>query len=210
MNGLGVQKDYNKAKNLFIQASKQGFKKAVIWVKKNTEKKNPMTPYELNFTGWKYYTGEGVPQNYTKAIEFFSAAAEHGYEKAKLNLGIIYHKKNNFREALYWYSKAAQHGLPQAQYNIGVLYFTQNNYTKAAEHFQKAAEQNYAKAEEALNIVYKKISAAQNKATQSTNNTQNNNTHNTRHKDTYPSHTQKRSLLSILNSTISSLLGKKI
>ena len=37
--------------------------------------------------GYKYATGEGVPQNYTEAVRWFRMAAEQGDAKAQVNLG---------------------------------------------------------------------------------------------------------------------------
>ena len=40
--------------------------------------------------GLRYYTGQRVPQDYTKALYWFSKAAEQGFAKAQYNLGAMY------------------------------------------------------------------------------------------------------------------------
>lgn len=107
-------------------------------------------PVEQNILGYKYYTGEGVKQDYIKAIKYFTLAAQQGYANAQLNLGIIHHKYSNFEEAYFWYNQASRQGLAQAQYNLGILYLNglgvQKDYDKAKDLFIQASKQGFKKA----------------------------------------------------------------
>ena len=59
-----------------------------------------------------YYFGEGVKQDYAKALEWFQKAAEQGYATAQNNLGSMYYNgqgvKVNYAKAAEWFQKAAQ------------------------------------------------------------------------------------------------------
>ena len=76
--------------------------------------------------GSMYFSGQGVPQDYTQAAVWYRKAAEQGDADAQFNLGQLC---NNGRgvpqdqaQAAAWYLKAAEQGVAQAQENIGVLY----------------------------------------------------------------------------------------
>src|SRR5215472_9134061 len=76
---------------------------------KSTDQGNYATNFEI---GRRYEKGEGVPQDYRKAAEFFQKAADRGNAEAQDNLGWLYEHGR---------------GVPQ-------------DYRKAAEFFQKAAD----------------------------------------------------------------------
>ena len=44
-----------------------------------------------NDLGLMYYEGEGVPQDYEKAIEWYTKSAEQGHAWAQYNLGLMYY-----------------------------------------------------------------------------------------------------------------------
>lgn len=58
-----------------------------------------------------YNDGTGVPQNYTKAAEWYTKAANQGDSDAQFNLGVIYGKgqgvRQDYAKAAEWYQKAA-------------------------------------------------------------------------------------------------------
>jgi Sel1 repeat-containing protein len=58
--------------------------------------------------------GEGVAQDYSKALELYRIAAESGDATAQLNLGTFYENgygvEADFKEAVIWYSLAARQG----------------------------------------------------------------------------------------------------
>ena len=119
-----------------------------------------MTAKEMLQQGDRYYTGNGVPQDYAKAVEWYTKAAEAGNLTAQFNLGLIYEKgrgvKQDYAQAVSWYTKAAEQGAIEAQYNLGLCCYYGNgvpqNYTKAAEWFTKAAEAGNEKAQYNLGI----------------------------------------------------------
>ena len=69
--------------------------------------------------GLKYDTGDGVPQDYAEAANWYRKAAEQGYAKAQFNLGTMYDEgrgvRQDFAEAAKWYRKAKDQGVANAQ-----------------------------------------------------------------------------------------------
>ena len=58
--------------------------------------------------------GKGVEQNWTKAVEWYTKAAEKGHSDAMNNLGCCFWKgegvEQNWTKAAEWYTKAAEKG----------------------------------------------------------------------------------------------------
>ena len=58
--------------------------------------------------GWSYENGYGVEKSYTKAVKWYSKAAEQELAKS-------------FTEAVEWLGKASEQGLPEAQRKLREL-----------------------------------------------------------------------------------------
>jgi len=112
--------------------------------------------------GEKYYYGNGVPQDYTKAAKWYRKAAEQGYAPAQSNLGVMYeHGKGvpkDYTKAVEWYRKATEQGIAIAQFNLGVMYDNgkgvPKDYAEALKWYRKAAEQGNASAQYNLGCMY--------------------------------------------------------
>ncbi len=78
--------------------------------------------------GEMYYHGQGVEQDYEKAMKWIRQAAKQGNPRAQYYLGenhlkgLVYGK--NFRRAVKWYRKAVDQGEADAQFALGTLYET--------------------------------------------------------------------------------------
>ena len=120
--------------------------------KNNVSEKNAIDQYNL---GLMYANGEGVKQDYFKAVEWFQKAADQGLAKAQYNLGDMYFYgqgvKQDYIKAVEWWQKAAEQGDAKAQFNLGNMYYNgqgvKQDYIKAVEWYQKAAEQGHAEAQ---------------------------------------------------------------
>ena len=83
---------------------------------------------EQTLLGRLYYKGDGVKQNYTKAVYWLTKAAEQGSVNAQYYLAEIYRKKEDAcgyycdRLAAKWYRKAADQGDYMSQLIIGDMY----------------------------------------------------------------------------------------
>jgi TPR repeat protein len=74
-------------------------------------------------TRWR---GDDIPQDYTKALFWYTKAAEQGHASAQYNLGVMYDNSVGVPEddatAVIWYTKAAEQGDASAQNNLGIMY----------------------------------------------------------------------------------------
>jgi hypothetical protein len=112
--------------------------------------------------GFMYYTGIGVPQDFTQAALWMTKAAEQGNAPAEAVLGDLYYLgegvPKDFSQAAYWDRKAADAGIIHAKFSLGVMY--SNGYgvpqdkAQAAVWYRKAAEQGYASAQLSLGSLY--------------------------------------------------------
>jgi len=112
--------------------------------------------------GWRYYFGEEVEQDYEKAVEWFTKAAEQGHTEAQTSLGVRYYfgegVEQDYGKAVYWFTKATEQGHAEAQTSLGWRYYfgegVEQDYEKAVEWFTKAAEQGHAHAQYYLSDCY--------------------------------------------------------
>ena len=115
----------------------------------------PDAQYEL---GVRYMKEE----DYTRAFECFSKAAEQGDAKAQGGLGELYYKglgvKQNYTEAFKWFSKAYKQGNAKAQTFLAQMYYNgegvEQNYVEAFKRFSKAAKQGDLEAQHYLGVLY--------------------------------------------------------
>ena len=99
--------------------------------------------------GTDYWYGNGVPQDYVEAANWFRKAAEQGHAEAQYRLAQMLAIGQGIRqddtEAANWYRKAAEQGVALAQYNLGTMYVfgrgVARDYAEAVKWFRKAADQ---------------------------------------------------------------------
>jgi TPR repeat protein len=99
--------------------------------------------------GYTYENGIYLPQDYTKAVEWWLKSAEQGNTDAQCRLGFYYNKgkgvAQDYAKAVEWYQKAAEQGVAYAQCNLGTHYRKGEGVTKdldkAFEWYKKAADQ---------------------------------------------------------------------
>lgn len=72
-----------------------------------------------------YRNGEGVAQNYSQALKWYTRAAKQGYIRAQYNLGLMYENGEgvvrNMHVATEWYKKAANQGDDTAKHKLEEL-----------------------------------------------------------------------------------------
>ena len=98
--------------------------------------------------GTLYAIGNGVTQDFTKAIEWYQKAADAGNDEAMRNLGIVYTNgdgvSQNFTKAIEWYRKGADAGDTEAMVDVGLLYGggygVKKDHATAVTWYWKAAE----------------------------------------------------------------------
>ena len=98
--------------------------------------------------GWNYSNGEGVEQNMTEAIRWYTAAAEGGNADAMHNLGWHYDHgegvEQDMKKAICWYERAAEQNHPAAMNSLGECYAmglgVPRDLETAMEWYRRAAE----------------------------------------------------------------------
>ncbi|HLT63910.1 MAG TPA: tetratricopeptide repeat protein [Pseudohongiella sp.] len=77
--------------------------------------------------GNRYLNGNGVLQDASEALRWFTLAAEQGSRNAQYNVGVIYLNgvgvEPDATKALEWFHRAADNGDAPSQFALGVLHF---------------------------------------------------------------------------------------
>ena len=82
--------------------------------------------YSQCLLGIMYEKGVGVEKDISKAIDWYTKAANKGMAEAQYRLGRLYYfgkeVKRDPKKAAEWFDKAAQQGIGKAQYYLGKMY----------------------------------------------------------------------------------------
>ena len=117
--------------------------------------------YQLE-VGSAYFMGNGVNQDYTKALKYYIMAAEQGSAEAQQIVGYMYlygkGTEVNYQEAFRWYRKSAEQNNMESQYCLGLMYFegkgVETDKKEAFKWFLLAAEQGHSTAQNNLGYFY--------------------------------------------------------
>lgn len=98
--------------------------------------------------GSLYYTGRAGEQNYSKAVEFYTIAANGGCRQAQENLGYCYYYgrdvKVDYQKAFHYFALGAFDGHIRSLYKIGDMYrsgyYVEKNEKEAFYIYQRCAE----------------------------------------------------------------------
>ncbi|MFQ5939541.1 MAG: tetratricopeptide repeat protein, partial [Alphaproteobacteria bacterium] len=78
------------------------------------------------YLGFMYRNGQGTPEDFSEAVNWYRRAAEQGVAGAQFNLGLMYDNgqgvPQDYAEAVLWYRRAAEQGIAGAQFNLGLKY----------------------------------------------------------------------------------------
>lgn len=118
----------------------------------------------LNYIGVLYDNGMSVPVNYSKALDYYAAAAKKGNATAMYNLGVMYYSGRgtapNKALAIEWYQSSAEQGNVLAQYNLAYMLDKGEggsvNKKEAFKWYYKAAAGGDADAQCNLGVMYEK------------------------------------------------------
>jgi TPR repeat protein len=165
MEGIGTQKDKQKAYYLFLNSeqielhTKNRKEKKFIKNLRAVIFKNPMSHFNV---GFNYLCGEGVNKDETKAIKWFLNSAILGCSDGQFYLGCCYYKgigtdKNEIK-ALEWWLKSAENENAMGQSIVGNCYqhgyVVYKNEIEAFEWYMKAAKNGDAIAQNSLGKCY--------------------------------------------------------
>ncbi|RHZ79843.1 hypothetical protein Glove_140g29 [Diversispora epigaea] len=165
LNGLGVEKNANKAFNIYSNVANEGSfialtftancyrygfgvektgKKAFELFLKSAEEGHHLVAQHS--VGVCHINGIGTAKNATKGFQWLMKSALSGNIGAISIIGYCYNNGigvgKDEKEAFKWYLKAAEKGDSVAQHSLG-NYYTNWDQVKAFEWFKKAAENDY-------------------------------------------------------------------
>ena len=115
------------------------------------EKSHVPSQYRL---GKMYEQGEGVEQDFQKAMYWYREATEQRHTFAKFKMGLLYEQRGEEEQAEHWYIQATEKGLPLAQNNLAGIYLNKRNIKKAIHWLKQAAEQEFSAAQANLAQLY--------------------------------------------------------
>lgn len=148
--GQGVQRDYAKALNFYVQAAKLGDSEAqyiaggmyfkgqgtvpdfqrAFKLLYEAAKNGKSTAESQKLLAKAFLLGNAVPKNYPEAVKWYALAAQKGDKDAQNELGFLYFTgkgvNQDFAKAYDLFLQAAQNGLGIAQYNLGIMLYTGN------------------------------------------------------------------------------------
>ncbi len=118
--------------------------------------------------GLLYERGQGLPQDYTQAAQWYGKAAKQGLAKAQLSLGNLYDKglgvPQSYETAYRWYRQAAAGGNGQAMYFVGSMLYNGDGVPAdreaAASWFQRAMAAGFTPAKAAYERVHGELQGA--------------------------------------------------
>ena len=144
-SGKWVPRDDNAAREEYTEAIRQG-------LVRDAENGGPVW---WSAVAQALIRGREIEPDSKKAVEWTRRAAEAGYARAQINLGVCYANgtgvTKDAAEAVKWYRKAADQGNSEAQFCLGECYDkgqgVAKNEEEAVKWIRKAADQGYALAQ---------------------------------------------------------------
>jgi TPR repeat protein len=118
-NGIGIEKDYQKA---------------FQWFKKSNLSGHPLGAYKLGC----YFSGQFnvTPIDKDKALQYKLFSAKAGYSRAQYDVATIYFNRQDFNQSLQWFKDAANQGHYPAIFLLANVY-------KNDKYIQKDYIQSY-------------------------------------------------------------------
>jgi TPR repeat protein len=104
-NGIGIEKNYQKA---------------FEWFQKSNLSGHPLGAYKLGC----YFSGQFnvIPVDKEKALKYKLISAKAGYSRAQYDVGGIYFSQLKYNQALQWFKDAASQGHYPATYLLANMY----------------------------------------------------------------------------------------
>lgn len=108
--------------------------------------------------GVMFHDGDGVDQDYSKAIEWYTKAARGGNRQAAFNLGLMYEDGEgvevNAAAARSWFIRASDAGDLRATLQLGTIAYAGNDFAKALQYFLRAGKGGLAEAQMNAGVMY--------------------------------------------------------
>lgn len=157
MSNLQDLKDmlWEEKKFLFSKKDKTPISEFPLRLKKIKQLENRLKDLEEELSlvtdeALRYYDGDGVDQDFTKALEYFQIAADQGDGFAQAMVGKCHYEgtvvDQDFTEAVKYFQYSAMSGNVDGWNSLGACYYegkgVMQSYKLAFKCFQEAAKQN--------------------------------------------------------------------
>lgn len=178
--GQGVEKDTEKASTMFQEVIDQGCVEGYIgsayiaydegdyvtafenFNKVLEGKEQVYSAFTMEKLGGMYYDGNGVEQDYAKALECYEKSAYLGYMDGYDYAGVMYYSgegtEQDFAKAKELWEKGVALGNTGSMYNLAWMYENgdgvEQNYEKALELYQMSADAGNTRSMNALGYFY--------------------------------------------------------
>lgn len=140
--GLGVEKNVQKALDWYVKSANQGFVDAQysagrIYLFSLQQYEDAFKYFKLAaennehraqfFLGMMYYRGDGISKDLKKSAHWYLQSAQRGNINAQFFIGQMYELGEgvlqNDKYSLKWFKLAAKNGQQDAQYKLAVIYY---------------------------------------------------------------------------------------
>ena len=114
------------------------------------EDKRILNDYLLDRLGTIYFSGEGVEQDYKKALEYFEQSAQKGNIESLNRLGMMYYTgegvEQDYKKALEYFEQSTQKGNIESLNRLGMMHYygegVEQDYIQAREYLKKVLRIN--------------------------------------------------------------------
>lgn len=145
---VNLKFDGDRAKALYSIKINQDDEKTFKLLLKQAKKGNAAIQNQI---GVMYNNGQGVPQDFNQAKEWYEKAANQNYDWGLYNLADYYYSgtvvKQNYKKAFELFQKSANLGNYDAQNRLANMYYSgdgiKKDYLQAKYWYEKSANQNY-------------------------------------------------------------------
>ena len=149
--------EYKKADEAFMNDNFSGALKLIIPIAEQGHAKGQI------LMGMMYLKGQGVLQDYKKAVKWFRLSSEQGDAQAQFNLGWMYYEgqgiPQDYKEAVKWHRLAVEQGFADGQCGLGEMYYggegVPHDYAEAIKWWKLAAEQGHEEAQKRPSFIYR-------------------------------------------------------
>ena len=141
--------------------SLKSYKEAIKWLELASQNGYKTS---MNLLGSMYHQGQGVPQDYKKAMKFFKAASsQKSITDSKYTIASMYARGEgvsvNHKEAIRWHQLAVESGSLKSLAILGAYYYfgtdeVPQDFKKAFKYFQMAAQHGSKEVYYFLGIMY--------------------------------------------------------
>ncbi len=112
--------------------------------------------------GAMFHDGDGIDQDYAKALEWYTKAAQAGNRQAAFNLALMYRNGEgtsvNLDAAHGWFVRASDAGDVRAAFHLGQMSYTgqgaTQDFEKALQYYLKSARGGFADAQMNAGVMY--------------------------------------------------------